>query len=358
MNSSRPEIAVLTTSYERPSHLRRVLASIGLQNIPSEMMEVVVTDDGSCDDTLQVVAAFAASVDFSVKVTLHTHAEFQLSRCRNEGVLVSTAPYLLFCDGDCVLPNNHLLEHLRHRRPNVVNAGDCCRLPQALSERLDISAIQLGNLEHWMPRSERERLARKHRKAQFYNLVRHPTKPKLIGNNIGIWRRDCERVNGFDEKYVGWGCEDDDFRLRLRRSGITIRSILKWTHSYHLWHPPTPSCPTKWRDGVNVRYFLDAEHRPAQCRHGLQHLAETPDEKRNRTHGAPASRPPFAEVLFRPGHGRFSGKANINVVVANFEYKVPPPLRAQADMICTVAEARVLADRLAAWSAAPRLHAA
>ena len=47
----------------------------------------------------------------------------------------------------------------------------------------------------------------------FYRLIRHPTKPKLIGNNVGIWRRDYERVNGYDENFEGWGCEDDDLRL-------------------------------------------------------------------------------------------------------------------------------------------------
>ena len=39
-------------------------------------------------------------------------------------------------------------------------------------------------------------------------------------------RADYERVNGYDENFVGWGCEDDDLRLRLRHAGVRIESIL------------------------------------------------------------------------------------------------------------------------------------
>ncbi len=340
------EIALLVSSFECPGHLGRVLASIGMQDIPHGMMEVVVTDDGSDDDTLWTVAEFAARAPFPVKLTLHAHEGFQLARCRNEGVLASAAPFVLFCDGDCVLPARHVREHLRLRRPRTINAGDCCRLPRAISERLDISALRLGQLEHWAPRQEQQRLKRQFRKARFYNFVRHPTKPKLIGNNIGIWRDDCERINGFDEKFIGWGCEDDDFRLRSRRAGLSVQSILKWTWSYHLWHPPTPTCPTKWRDGTNVEYFEKSAERPARCRYGLGY----PSQVRSRIPGADmggrSGRPPFAELVFVPGGGRFSGSAAVNVVVAKRGTEVPNDCEAMADFVLDRCEIRGLAAHI------------
>src|SRR5437763_396129 len=127
---SEPEIALLLSTYQRPNHLRRALESIALQQGVAGRMELVVTDDGSTDET----------------------------------------------------------------------------------RKIDITS-------------------------RFYRLIHHPRKPKLFGNNVGIWRADFERVNGFDENFQGWGCEDDDLRHRLRKAGVYVESILRWTRSYHLWHP-------------------------------------------------------------------------------------------------------------------------
>jgi hypothetical protein len=98
----------------------------------------------------------------------------------------------------------------------------------------------------------------RHLRAAFYSLLRSPTRPKLLGGNLGIARADYERINGYDENFRGWGCEDDDLRMRLRDAGIRVNSIAWWTHTYHLWHPKTPSAPATWKAGANVNYL----HRP------------------------------------------------------------------------------------------------
>src|SRR3954470_19555788 len=99
----QPEITILVSTFERPRHVRRVLASIAAQRGVAGALEVVVTDDGSRDDTARLVRQFAASASFPVRFVTHPHDGFHISRCRNEGVAASTAPYLLFLDGDCVI---------------------------------------------------------------------------------------------------------------------------------------------------------------------------------------------------------------------------------------------------------------
>jgi hypothetical protein len=190
--------------------------------------------------------------------------------------------------------------------------------------------LRSGEFRNWAPRSELRRLLKKHYSSGFYRLIRHPRKPKLIGNNVGIWRSDFLRVNGYDENFVGWGCEDDDLRLRLRAAGVRIESILRWTFTYHLWHPIDTTTPNHWREGANVGYLM-RRGRLTSCRNGvvkrrLSDLsirvvgrASRPEAVARliggRLHATPSEQPEL-ELLFLPGQGRFSGRAECNVVVA------------------------------------------
>jgi len=265
---SLPDIALLISTYQRPAHLERVLASVAVQKGVQGKFEVVVSDDGSTDRTADVVSRFSRTVDFPVRYTTHRHDGFQLARCRNDGVRASKAEYLVFLDGDCVIPPDHLAIHQRHRRRGIVFAGFCCWIDRPTSERISIDNILTGEFINLIPRNALDSVNRMHRKSSFYSFIRHSSKPKLYGGNVGIWRHDYECVNGYDENYRGWGCEDDDLRLRLRGSGIQIRSIAKWTRSYHLWHPPSPSSPKIWKEGDNITYFKRFQ-RDSCCVNGL-----------------------------------------------------------------------------------------
>jgi GT2 family glycosyltransferase len=191
-----------------------------------------------------------------------------VSLCRNDGVRATSAPYFLFTDSDCIFPADHLQKHLQARRPGIVRAGDCVRLDEETTERIDAKVIASGAFTSWASREERNRLFKIRIKGQYYHWTGHPKKPKLTGYNIGIAREDFEAVNGFDESFVGWGCEDDDLAFRLRKAGRRIASALRYTHGFHMWHPSEPSRPAKWTHGPNVQRLDDLD-RPIQCLSGL-----------------------------------------------------------------------------------------
>lgn len=344
--ATAPEIALLVSSYNRAEHLRRALVSIAAQRGVEGKMEVVVTDDGSTDHSHEVVRQFAASAPFPVQMTTHPHASFQLAKCRNEGAAASRAPYLLFLDGDCVLPPDHVAHHLAARRKNYVMAGDCVRLDEETSAAINDEHIRAGDLTRLAPPQELARLRSQHRKARFYEWIRHSAKPKLIGNNVGLWREDYERVNGYDENFVGWGCEDDDLRLRLRRAGVRIASILDRTFTYHLWHPVDPTATAQWRNGANVKR-LQRPGRLTSCRWGLR--KKEVSDLRIRVIGEPlereaakeaiaalpttAAETPDIEVVVAPGSGYFSGKAECNILVMTDPAKAPARLLRSAHVV-------------------------
>jgi hypothetical protein len=59
----------------------------------------------------------------------------------------------------------------------------------------------------------------------------------LYGCFMGVWREDLERVNGFDMRFVGWGEEDVDIAVRLRRGGVRCGWPGPGATLLHLWHP-------------------------------------------------------------------------------------------------------------------------
>ena len=211
--------------------------SLALQSM-AHRLEVVVSDDGSCDSTEQVVEQFARHAPFPVKWVTEPHRGFRLAACRNRGVAQSGARHLLILDGDCLVPPDHVEQHLSAHRPGIVTNTYCVRLERSVSERVTGAEVVSGDYVGWSPRVELQKLRRLQWKSQFYNWLGHPTRPHWRGGNVGITRDDFERVNGFDESFCGWGGEDDDFGLRLRAAGLRIEYILHRTRTYHLWHPP------------------------------------------------------------------------------------------------------------------------
>ena len=67
------EIAVIVSTFERPGHLERCLASLVGQRGAEGRFEVVVTDDGSRDETLRLLAAAVGRLPFPCRFTTHAH---------------------------------------------------------------------------------------------------------------------------------------------------------------------------------------------------------------------------------------------------------------------------------------------
>ncbi len=340
---SPPDIAVVVCSFERPNHLRRCLLSLAAQQGVDGRFEVIVVDDGSCDDTPEMVTRLQREADFRLEFVTHPHDGFQQSRCRNEGILASSAPYLLFTDGDCLFPHDHLQQHLALRRPGVARAGDCFRIDQAASEQIDDDAARSGSYHAELAPAVGRWRRRVHRKAMFYQLTHKRARPKLVGWNMAMWRRDLERTNGFDQRFRAWSCEDDDLAARLRAVGVRIRTALGRTFGYHLWHAPHSTTPQRWRDGQNVPYLL-RPIRLIRCLDGIRPrrfdelsirtIAEERHAKLARQLAArfASERGPLElELLFWPSATGFSRLAEHRILLTDDLPSVPRAIKRQAN---------------------------
>jgi GT2 family glycosyltransferase len=357
-----PELALIVTTYQMPGHLRLALESIAAQRT-SRRFEVIVADDGSQDDTAAVVADYSRRVPFSVRFVTQPHAGFRAARCRNAGVRAATSPHLLFCDGDCVLPPDHIETHLQSWKPGHYTSGYCVRLDEAASQHVTAAVVRFGDLAPLVPATELKKLAKLHRKAWWYNLLGHATKPALKSTDFSLARADYELVNGFDERFQGWGCEDDDLGRRLMAAGLRPISVLDKTHLFHLWHPPASSKPAEWKQGPNVAY-LERPIRLTRCLYGL--VQRTPRELTVRLSGQCRDGAPLAqllrlqgwkiechparradiELLALPGSGHFRGRGECRVVAVLDDSKRLPWSARRAQIVLSPSGAVGRADQL------------
>jgi glycosyltransferase involved in cell wall biosynthesis len=105
--SRRPFFSVICCTFQRAALLARAISSLVRQT--EQDWELVVVDDGSTDDTWNVVQNYAAEHP-SIRYLYHSNRG--VSRSRNAGLLASTGLFVTFLDCD----DEYLEDHLAVRR--------------------------------------------------------------------------------------------------------------------------------------------------------------------------------------------------------------------------------------------------
>lgn len=234
----KPGFVVLT--YNRPDALLAVLRALAPQCAADAV--VVIADDGSRPEHVEALRGGLPSFACPVRHVWHPDLGFTASRARNLGAIHAQADYLIFLDGDCV-PNPCFVEHhLRLAQAGHFVNGSRVLLSERFSARVVRGEIELGALSarDWV------RLRVGGDVNKLTHLLYWPSAPGRVQDafrwdgvrscNFGVWYRDFEAVNGFDESFSGWGHEDADLVLRLHHGGCRRKNGYFATEVFHLWH--------------------------------------------------------------------------------------------------------------------------
>src|SRR3569833_2231346 len=109
--SSSLQISLLVTTFERPQALNLVLLSVARQRRMPD--EVVVADDGSGADTARLVASWARKLPLPVHHVWQENKGFRAGRSRNRGIAAASGEYIVLIDGDMVLDEHFIEDHVR-----------------------------------------------------------------------------------------------------------------------------------------------------------------------------------------------------------------------------------------------------
>ena len=106
MAMSNPIISIVTPTFNRSHELDYLIESINKQTLDHEYFEMIISDDGSTDDTHEKIKKWIKLVGF--KLEYISQNNLGPGTARNHGVESSTGELIVFIDSDCEADENWL----------------------------------------------------------------------------------------------------------------------------------------------------------------------------------------------------------------------------------------------------------
>lgn len=234
--------SIIIPTYNRAESLRRSLAAV--TRIDYGDYEVIVVDDGSTDDTEQVVRDEFPHIRY---------VRFGENRgdcvARNQALQLATGDLFVFTDDDCIVPRNWLRRHVAHFVDERVGAAGGPLVPQTPNFYDRFNAAHSRHLLAVERRIER---------LQAWET--------LITGNMSVARAVVSRVGTFDERFVAGG--DVDLIRRISRAGyvfvldpaLSVQHLKSYSFNSLLqarFHKASGSILTDVKEGtLRVRRFV------------------------------------------------------------------------------------------------------
>lgn len=227
-------ISVVVTTYNWPEALEKVLLGLARQTrLPDE---VIVADDGSGEATRALLHRLARDYPVPLRHSWIPDEGFRASLSRNRGIAAAQGDYVVLMDGDMVPHPRFLSDHLAAARPGVFVQGMRVLTTAEGRDRLLAAARpQWGFFDAGIKR--RRHTLRLPLVARLWGRLSQGQSVDAIKTcNQGWWRRDLLALNGFDERYEGWGREDKDLAVRAVHAGLQRKSLRFAGLAAHLYH--------------------------------------------------------------------------------------------------------------------------
>lgn len=232
--------SLLITTFNRGNILNNSLQRLCNLTLPDE---VLVVDDGSSDNTKQIVESFVGKLP--IRYIFNNSPDWSIcSYARNIGVkntdadvIITSEPELLWVTD--VVPR--VIQDLETHPEELISAGivyhaqpHCEFHPGLITD--PVTALRDSIVEDYQtePRS--------------YHPSGYCKTKNMQATFIGAYKRDwLLKLGGWDEEFPGcWGWDDIDLCTRLRINGIN-QFIDPEIECVHQWHPHPPG--NLWSEG-------------------------------------------------------------------------------------------------------------
>ena len=255
------KISVIVPVYNRLEHLRALFLCLLRQKKQAD--ELIITDDGSSQKVLDFIGDLIPKAKFKVKHIYQEDKGFRKTRALNNAVRNSSGDLLIFCDQDLIFGEEYIETIASNIKENIFLMGRAHTLKREEKDFVLENIEKINSYEEivknlpdsYIPTIKKMlNEDKKRRLLKTFKLAKRGI--KLVGMSYALMKNAYIKVNGYDENYIGWGQEDDDFGNRLTVAEINGKELVTKNIQLHLWHY---SDPTKVHSSNEEYYYKRKE---------------------------------------------------------------------------------------------------
>jgi len=226
------KVSLIITTFNRFDALELVLKSAEFQTIPP--LEIIIADDGSNKTSVKKLDNFIKFSDSNIIHSWQENLGFRLARSRNKAISIASGEYIIIVDGDMILHPNFIADHINHARRHQYVQGSRVLLTESKSSQvINNKDIFISFFSRGI--SNRKNAIRSKLLSKIFSK-KSKSMTSIRGCNMGFFKTDCEKINGFNNKFEGWGREDSEFVVRFLNAGFIKKNLKFSAVQYHLWH--------------------------------------------------------------------------------------------------------------------------
>jgi len=259
---------LIISTYNSKRSLDLVILSSLRQSLTP--LEIIIADDGSKKDTKKLIEAFKEQSAIPIIHSYHEDKGFRVAKARNQAISKATGDYIILVDGDMILHKDFIYDHYSFSKPGFFVQGIRAKLSsEKAREVLNLKQIDFNSFENGI--KNKRNSVRSSILSFIFSGTKFFNRLKMLQTcNIAFFKKDCIKVNGFNEDFVGWGREDSEFGARLLNLGCKRRDLKFAAIGYHIHHEGVA------RDMLdkNNNIFLNTIHKKLDwCSNGIdKHL--------------------------------------------------------------------------------------
>lgn len=234
------KVSIIISTYNKPDWLEKVLIGYTVQQHTD--FELVIADDGSGQETSDLIEKYQRDTDLELVHVWHEDNGFQKSQILNKAIVAASTEYLIFSDGDCIPRKDFVKMHVNNAEQGYFLSGGYFKLPMETSLKItkeDIISQKIFDKD-WLYNNGLEKTYKTMKltatgfKEKLLNTVT-PTKATWNGHNASGWKKDLVHVNGFNEE-MQYGGQDRELGERLKNYGLKSKQIRYSAICVHLDH--------------------------------------------------------------------------------------------------------------------------
>lgn len=244
----KPTVALIIATYNWPQALQLVLDSVLEQKVPPD--ELIIADDGSTESTRDLIEAYRHKFPIPVKHFWHADEGFRKTIILNQAIAGTDCDYIVQVDGDIVLHERFIMDHLRVAERGFYIRGSRVMINEDRSNYF-LSHEGMSRLSALSP-GIRNRINALRFPAMAALLIKKSKRSNNVaGCNCAFWKADFVKVNGYNNEINGWGHEDIELAARFINIGLSQKKVKMLAVCYHLHH----TCIDRQRETINYKIY-------------------------------------------------------------------------------------------------------